>query len=180
MAINLVTLICRIENDVFPTAGFKLLHCLFFPAEVSPLPSCLHNANEVLLVTHSLFSIAVSHINPGYDQGLSEKLCLFKNKSKKGKLKKKLTSSHKSKHYLLWSLWDLPWKMKNLYSTGLNGSAFKITPKMQPLLRHKRWVLSSEKRPHATITVQIPYTGMVSVFWCLYITCPSPYNARKL
>lgn len=72
MAINLAILICRIENNVFPTAGFKLLHCLFFPAEVSPLPSYLYNANEVLLATHSLFSTATPHINPAYDHGLSD------------------------------------------------------------------------------------------------------------
>lgn len=57
MVINLVILICRIENDVFPTAEFKLFTPPIFPAVVSPLPSYLYSANEVLLVTHLLFSL---------------------------------------------------------------------------------------------------------------------------
>lgn len=56
----------------FQLQGSSCYIAYFFPAEVSPLPSYLYNANEVLLVTHSFFSTATSHINPAYDQGLSD------------------------------------------------------------------------------------------------------------
>lgn len=51
---------------------------------------------------HSLFTIAVSYINPGCDKGLSEKLSVLflKAESENSKRKKKLTTtkSHKNQN----------------------------------------------------------------------------------